>query len=705
MAVDPLAASLIEHTPYLSEDQRAITLKAYEFAKRAHEGQYRRSGEAYISHPVAVANILASVRLDPASLMGALLHDVIEDCNISKETISQEFSPTVADIVDGVSKISAIKFESHALAQAENFRKIMLAMTKDIRVILVKLADRLHNMRTLSVLSADKRRRIATETLEIYAPVANRLGMNEFRIEFEDLGFKALYPMRSQRLQKAIKIQHGNRDEIMTPIYNSLTQALEKQGIQARVIGREKHLYSVYQKMRKQRKSFRQIMDVYGFRLVVKELDDCYRSLGLAHNLFKPIPGRFKDYIAIPKINSYQSLHTTLKGPNGVPIEIQIRTEAMETMANNGIASHWHYKSPSDSNEEAKITAQNWLRGLIELQNNAGNSLEFIENVKIDLFPDEVYIFSPKGEIFELPRGATPVDFAFAVHTDIGQRCVAARIDQRLAPLSTPLESGQTVEIITSATATPNPAWLSFIVSGKARAKIKHFLKNQHEAESMRLGKRLLNKALQQYRLKLDTFNEQQLEQAASDLNAVDFNAVLQDIGLGQRIAAAVSETLAHKTSTDTKRPVKPLQIQGAESMVLHFAKCCQPIPGDSIMGFLSPGRGMVVHVDSCRNLVRELEHNPEKCLAVRWHDKVRGEFSTSLRIEMLNQRGVLATLANAIADSDANIETINMVEKDVQISVVHLTLAVLNRVHLARILRRLRALQSISKITRLKGQ
>lgn len=708
MDLDTLKESLIHYTSYLSAEQQALVLKAYDFAWIAHDGQYRRSGDPYISHPVAVANILAGMHMDAASLMAALLHDVIEDCNVSKEVIERDFTPMVAEIVDGVSKISAIKFESQAIAQAENLRKMVLAMTRDIRVILVKLADRLHNMRTLSVLNPEKRRRIATETLEIYAPIANRLGMNNLRIEFEDLGFGALYPMRAQRIQKAIKQAHGNRRETMEAIDTALHDAFQREKITCRILGREKHLYSIYQKMKMQRKSFSQIMDVYGFRIIVHTVDDCYRALGVVHNLYKPVPGRFKDYIAIPKVNGYQSLHTTLIGLSGIPIEIQIRAEDMEAMANNGIAAHWLYKSQKTETDGAQTRTREWFKGLLELQENAGNSLEFIENVKIDLFPDEVYVFTPKGHILELPKGATPIDFAYAVHTDVGNSCVAAKIDHHLAPLSTRLDSGQTIEIMTAPGSCPNPAWLSFAVTGKARANIRHFLKNQQHSESVKLGKRLLEKSLATYGLRFSQISQEQTGKVTKEAGVSDFNQILEDIGLGNRMAPIIARHLVADEAIPKKaspaKKIKPLAIRGTEGMVLHFAKCCHPIPGDSILAFLSSGRGMVIHVDTCRNIASELKQSPDKCLAVSWDEQVTGDYPASLRIELVNQKGVLAALANIVAQCEANIETINMGEKDAQISTVNLTIGVRNRVHLARILRRLRANKSVIRITRIKG-
>lgn len=700
--IDDLSQRL---TSYLSPDQIEDVRRAYYFAKEAHEGQYRRSGEPYITHPLSVAYILSDMHMDHQSLMAAMLHDVIEDTNVGKENVASDFGDVVAELVDGVSKISQIKFESRAIAQAENFRKMVLAMTQDIRVILVKLADRLHNMRTLDVLQPKKRRRIANETLEIYAPIANRLGMNNMRVEFEDLGFQALYPMRSNLIRKAIKKARGNRKELVTIIEESIRNRLDEENLKGRVIGREKHLYSIYQKMRNNRKPFYEIMDVYGFRLVVDSVDSCYRALGIMHNLYKPIPGRFKDYIAIPKTNGYQSLHTTLKGMNGVPIEIQIRTEEMEAMANDGIAAHWLYKSDKGFTNAAQARAREWMKNLLEMQQRAGNSLEFIENVKIDLFPDEVYVFTPKGNILELPSGATPVDFAYAVHTDVGNSCVAARVDHRLAPLSSPIVSGQTVEIITAPGARPNPAWLSFVITSKARSNIRHFLKNQQQSESIDLGKRLLEKALASFDNKLEDIPQSQIQMVVEESKFENFDRLLADIGLGNRMAQLVARRLmpSDEDPVNQSKSPRPLAIKGTEGMVLNFAKCCRPIPGDHIIGHLSSGRGIVVHIESCRN-ISDIRGKPEKCLPVNWATDVEGEYIVELRLELESQRGLLALIASTITDADANLESIHMEEKNAHFTVIKLFIGVKNRVHLASVIKKLRTVSPITRIIRAKA-
>ena len=696
---------------YLGKDQVNSVRRAYFYAEQAHEGQVRRSGDAYVTHPLAVASILSKMHMDHQSLMAAMLHDVIEDTGITKTAIKSQFGNTVADLVDGVSKLNKITFSSRAEAQAENFQKMAMAMAKDLRVILVKIADRLHNMRTLEVLAPDKRRRIARETLDIYAPIANRLGMNNVRVEFEELGFGALYPMRARRISAAVKSIRGNRKEIVSQIQTSLEACLEREGLPGRTIGREKHLYSIYEKMRSKRKSFSEIMDVYAFRVIVDRVDTCYRVLGAVHSLYKPVPGRFKDYIAIPKANGYQSLHTTLFGMHGVPIEIQIRTEEMEAMANNGISSHWLYKSSDDLPSNAHIRAREWVNGLLEMQKHAGNSLEFIENVKIDLFPDEIYVFTPKGQIFELPAGSTAVDFAYAIHTDVGNSCVACRISRRLAPLSEPLQSGQTVEIIAAPGTQPNPAWLSFVVTGKARSNIRHYLKNQKHSESVALGRRLLNKALAGFGTQIESMSNDNFESVLQQTNLKSVDQLLEEIGLGNRMSYMIAQRLAAQVnvSADEDEQAEPeqqatLAIRGSEGMVMNYAKCCHPIPGDPIVGHISSGRGMVIHADDCNNIA-DIRDNPEKCIAVSWDPEVEGEFSVELRVELENQRGIIATLATNITGAEANIEKISTVERDARFSIVNLSLNVKNRVHLARIMKRVRLIKPVTKVTRVKSR
>ncbi|MBV1914052.1 MAG: RelA/SpoT family protein [Pseudomonadales bacterium] len=692
---------------YLDEEKIGQIEKAYHYAEKAHFSQQRQSGEPYITHPLAVARILAGLQMDHQTLMAALLHDVIEDTGVEKKELSELFDETVGELVDGVSKLNQIKFESRAEAQAENFQKMAFAMSRDIRVIIVKLADRLHNMRTLGCLKPEKKRRIAKETLEIYAPIANRLGMYDIRLELEELGFHAVYPMRARRIAAAVKASTGHHREIVDKIRQALGETLKERNLTVEVEGREKHLYSIYKKMRDNRKSFSEIMDVYGFRIVVDTEDQCYRVLGAVHSHYKPIPGRFKDYIAIPKGNGYQSLHTTLIGIHGAPIEIQIRTQEMEAKANRGVASHWFYKANESDPTSQSGGAHRWIKSVMELQKFAGNPLEFIENVKIDLFPDEVYIFTPKGRIMELPKGATAIDFAYAVHTDIGNTCIACRINRRLAPLSQPLKNGQTVEVITKADSKPYIAWLNFVVTGKAKTNIRHTLKNQQRDQSRVLGRRLLEQSLSYLDADLDSISDEQMSVVLAEFGFQTQDELLEDLGLGNRMSYVVAyRLLLGDTESDGAENLsepQPLAILGTEGMVLSYAKCCHPIPGDAIVGRLRKGRGVMIHIETCKNVADEIAAVKDN-LMVRWDPEVTGDFSVSLMMETLNERGVLATLAAAIAKSDADIEKIEFAEKGSTVGTIHLDVAVKNRIHLARLMKRLRALKEIGRVVRLKN-
>lgn len=693
---------------YLSPEQVAQVHRAYLFSEQAHIGQFRRNGDPYVTHPLAVAHILCDMRMDHHSLMAAMLHDVIEDTGVSKETLAKEFGDEVTALVDGVTKLTQVHFTSKAEAQAENFRKMILAMTHDVRVIVVKLADRLHNMRTLDVLTVEKRKRVARETLDIYAPIAMRLGMNDIRIEYEELGFHAIWPMRAERIEHAVMAARGHRREMVISLEVAISERLAREGIKARVEGREKHLYSIYQKMREKRRSFSEIMDVYGFRVIVESVDSCYRSLGLMHNLYKPIPGKFKDYIAIPKTNGYQSLHTVLKGPRGVPIEVQIRSEAMDAMASNGIAAHWLYKSDTFTNT-SQTRAREWMKSLQELQKNAGDSLEFIESVKIDLFPDEVYLFTPKGRIMTLPRGATPVDFAYAVHSDIGDTCVAARVDNRLAPLSLPLTTGQTVEIIAAPGARPNPSWLDFVITSKARAKIRHFLKDQQSDQSHDLGLRLLEKSLSSLGKKYAELPPEQMANLLKELAMDSADTLLENIGMGNQVPQIIARRLVPdediaKSST-LKRPThNGIAIRGTEGLVVSYARCCRPLPGDDIMGHLSAGRGVVIHRHKCRNMTAEVRSNPDKCVPLRWAEKVDREFICQLRIALVNRRGMLAEIAREATESEASIDNVQIEEKGSHHGVMQLGLVVRDRIHLARVIKRIRVLPGVDKVTRVSA-
>jgi guanosine-3',5'-bis(diphosphate) 3'-pyrophosphohydrolase len=694
---------------YLSTEQIQLVRRAYFYAEQAHTGQRRRSGEPYIIHPLAVANILANMRLDHQSLMASMLHDVIEDTGIPKTALAAQFGNVVTELVDGVSKLTHIKFESKEEQQAENFQKMVLAMAKDIRVMLVKLADRLHNLRTLGALRPDKRRRIGRETLDIYAPVAHRLGLNSVRVEMEELCFDAMYPMRSKLIRKAVTNARGNRKELVDKIAASLRNRLKEENLPSRVFGREKHMFSIYTKMKNQRKSLNDILDVYGFRIVVESVDMCYRILGAVHNLYKPIPGRFKDYIAIPKTNGYQSLHTSLIGISGVPIEIQIRTEEMDAMAKHGIASHWLYKSDTNTstNTSGSQRAQQWVQNLLELQKSAGSPIEFIEHVKVDLFPDEIYVFSPKGRIFELPKGSTPVDYAYAIHTDVGNACIACRIDRQLAPLSSKLQNGQTLQIVTAPGAQPNPAWLGFVVTGKARSNIRHFLKSQRRSESVSLGERLLHKALASLGKSMDDIEQESIDRVLKETDLELLEDIMEDIGLGNRMASLVARRLLVANDTDINideiNNDTPLAIKGTEGLVVSFAKCCSPIPGDPIIGNVSSGRGLVIHTETCKN-VQDIQGNPEKCVTLSWDKDIDSEFSVDLRLYLENRKGLVAELAAAITQADANIESISIEDRDVKLSVMQIQLSVQGRKHLARVIRRLRNIRGINKIIRIRN-
>ncbi len=692
---------------YLEPRQVEKVYRAYQFGAAAHEGQRRLSGEPYITHPLAVARTLGDMGLDAESLCAAILHDVIEDTPTAKAEIAEAFGPEVAQLVDGVSKLTQINFRSKAEAQAENFRKMVMAMSQDIRVILIKLADRLHNMRTIFVMPPSKRARIARETLEIYAPIAQRLGINSIRIELEDLGFAALYPMRYRVLKERVRQQRGNRRELLDTVRNAIAESLDESGIDARVIGRQKHLWSIYQKMRHKQAGFDDIFDVYGFRVVVTDVDTCYRVLGHCHGLYKPLPGRIKDYIAIPKVNGYQSLHTTLLGPHRIQVEVQIRTAEMDRVAEAGIAAHWLYKDAGSASNVAQTRAREWVHGLMEMQESSGNPLEFIENVKIDLLPDEIYVFTPNGDIMELPKGATVVDFAYAVHSQIGDACIAANIDHRLAPLRTPLETGQTVEIITAPIARPNPAWLDFVVTAKARAGIRQSLKQLQGTEAADLGRRLVDQALGAMNLSLANVSEEQIERALEALGSDQLEAVLAEVGLGRRMPWLVARHLSgvDEASADLAQSggSGALTIRGNEGAVVAFARCCRPIPGDPIVGFASAGRGVVIHHQSCNN-IREYRNHPEKWVDVQWDAVAEGEYPVAIDVEVMNRRGVLASVAAVISDLDSNIDAVEIEEKEGMIATMKLVLDVRGRIHLARIMRRLRGLSAVLRITRRRG-
>jgi len=695
---------------YLDATDIDQVFQSYQFAAKHHTGQFRKSGEAYICHPLAVAISLAQMRMDVHGIMAAILHDLIEDTDATKEDIHALFGEDVAELVDGVTKLTQLNCKTQAEAQAENVRKMCLAMAKDMRVIMVKLGDRLHNMRTLGVMRPDKKRRIAKETLDIYTPIANRLGMNYIRHQLESLCFEAMYPMRHRILKNAVKKARGNRKEIIETITNSLKTRLHQAHVTCDIQGREKYLYSIYKKMLTKKLSFSDIFDVYAFRIHCEDVDTCYRTLGIVHNLFKPIPGKFKDYIALPKANGYQSLHTILIGPYGVPIEIQIRTHQMHRMSESGIAAHWLYKSDDEDHSNSKAPANEWVRNVLEIQKTAGNSLEFIDNLKIDLFPQEIFVFTPQGNIIKLPRNASVVDFAYAVHTDIGNSCVSARIDKRLVPLQTQLDNGVTVEVITASWARPNPLWLNYVITTKARTGIRSYLKHFKQQEAINLGRRLLEKELQDMNKQITDITEQMQNQLLQAVNIESMDELLEEIGLGNKMPFLIAKQLnqddisaAIKLEENETRKETPLIIKGTEGMVVTIAKCCRPIPGDPIVGYFNPGKGIVVHHHECRNSTDERKKSTD-WLDVEWSQDTTGEFPTEIRIEILNQPGTLATIASTISKMDSNIENVILSDQDERVAVDFITLTVKNRVHLANIMRQLKKLFIILKITRTRG-
>ncbi|MCS0350059.1 bifunctional GTP diphosphokinase/guanosine-3',5'-bis pyrophosphate 3'-pyrophosphohydrolase [Vibrio ordalii] len=693
---------------YLTEPQIEALRQSYVVAREAHEGQTRSSGEPYIIHPVAVSRILADMRLDLETLQAALLHDVIEDCDVTKSDLEAQFGHAVAELVDGVSKLDKLKFRDRKEAQAENFRKMVLAMVQDIRVILIKLADRTHNMRTLGALRPDKKRRIARETLEIYAPLAHRLGIHNIKTELEELGFEALYPNRYRVLKEVVRSARGNRKEMIQRIHSEIEGRLQDFGLKARVVGREKNLFSIYNKMKTKEQRFHTIMDIYAFRVVVDTADTCYRALGQVHSLYKPRPGRMKDYIAVPKANGYQSLHTSMVGPHGVPVEVQIRTEDMEQMADKGVAAHWSYKGNGErTGTTAQIKAQRWMQSLLELQQSAGNSFEFIENVKSDLFPDEIYVFTPKGRIVELPVGATAVDFAYAVHTDVGNTCVGARVDRNPYPLSKSLKNGQTIEIISAPGARPNAAWLNYVVTSRARTKIRQVLKTMRREESITLGRRLLNHALGD--LSLSDISDENIKHVIGELKMATVDDLLAAIGLGELMSIVIArrllgdaDELTEVESNDGK-PKKKLPIRGAEGILLTFANCCHPIPDDHIIAHVSPGRGLVVHRETCPN-VRGYQKEPDRYMAVEWSKDYDQEFITELKVDMQNHQGALAELTNVISKTGSNIHGLSTEERDGRLYTVTVLLTTKDRIHLANIMKKIRVMPHALKVRRRKN-
>lgn len=688
---------------YLPPEQVQRAAAAFKLAAEAHKTQKRRSGEPYITHPVAVAGILADMRLDHETIMAALLHDVIEDTEFTQEDLAEQFGSTVAELVEGVSKLDKLTFDSKEELQTENYRKMIMAMVHDIRVILIKLADRTHNMRTIGHLRPDKRRRIARETLEIYAPLAHRLGIHDIKNELEHLGFFALYPWRAKLLESQVKQARGNRRELVERVQKEIEARLQGHNIAARVIGREKHLYSIYKKMLSKELHFEQVMDIYAFRVIVDEVDTCYRVLGALHNLYKPIETRFKDYIAIPKSNGYQSLHTSLKGPHGIPVEIQIRTEEMNLMADRGVAAHWLYKTEESSGTTAQVRARRWMQSLLELQQSTGNAFEFIENVKSELFPEEIYVFTPEGRIIELPQGATPVDFAYAVHTDIGNTCIGARVNHKVYSLSKPLETGQTVEIKTAPGSRPNIAWLNFAVTGKARAKIRQYLKGQETREAEQLGERLLRAALGP--VNYNDISAVEFARVCEEVKVESKSQLLREIGLGNMMSVAIAKRLLgemQQLKDDQPSNGRGLAIKGAEGLLVSFAKCCRPIPGDDIIAHVSPGKGLVIHRRECKN-VRGYEDEPGRYFPVQWDNKPDAEFITEVRVEVVNHQGALAKLTSTISATGCNIHGLKTEEVDANIYYIDVALTVHDRKQLADVIRHIRKMPDVQRVARLR--
>jgi GTP pyrophosphokinase len=692
-----------ELSTYLKPKDIEHVRVAIEFSRAAHQGQVRQSGDPYVTHPIAVARILSPLHIDVQAIIAALLHDVIEDTEVTSEQLTENFGQPVTELVEGLSKLDRIQFETREDAQAENFRKMLLAMARDVRVILIKLADRLHNMRTLDSMAQDKRERIARETMDIYAPIANRLGLNSIYQELQDLSFKYLHPNRYNVLAKALKVARGNRREVVSKILDGIRNKLAEHDIEADVTGREKDIYSIYKKMQSKSLAFAEVLDIYAFRVLVKDFAACYVALGTLHGLYKPIPGKFKDYIAIPKVNGYQSLHTTLFGPFGTPIEIQIRTHQMHKIADAGVASHWLYKSGHASINDLHQKTHQWLQDLLESLSQSNDSAEFLEHLKVDLFPDEVYVFTPKGKILSLPRDATAVDFAYNVHTDIGNRCIAVKINHELMPLRTQLKNGDRVEVITAPHANPNPSWLSYVTTSRARSQIRHFLKTMQSGEAAKLGERLLNQALTTLGIRPQDMDETRWHKLLRDTGVKTRQDMLAEIGLGRRLnmvvarqLASVSDQASNETMTNSV-----ITIQGTEGMAVQFAPCCRPIPGDPIIGVIKSGQGLIVHTHDCPTLNKG--RSGEQWLDVAWDKNIQRPFDVSIKLLVANQRGVLAKISAAIAEAEANIENINFSHEG-EYTGLHFMLEVNNRLHLASIMRNLRKIPEVVRIIRVKN-
>ncbi len=684
--------------------------EAFRFADAAHLGQFRKSGEAYVTHPISVAEILADWKLDAAAIQAALLHDVLEDSGTTKQDLIEKFGSTVAELVDGVSKLDRLRFDSSEEQQAESFRKMLLAMARDVRVILIKLADRLHNVRTLDSMAPEKRHRIARETLDIYAPIAHRLGLNALYREIQDQAFARLYPLRFRTLDKAVRAARGNRREVLTKIVEAVRKSLAAARLKTEVSGREKTLYGIYRKMEEKHLSFSEVLDVYGFRVLVPTRAECYVALGVLHALYKPVPGRFKDYIAIPKVNGYQSLHTTLIGPYGTPVEFQIRTHEMNHVAESGVAAHWLYKDDVASLTDLQSRTHAWLQSLLEIQHQTGDSTELMENIKVDLFPDKVYVFTPRGKIVSMPRGATPVDFAYGIHTDVGNKCVAARINSELQPLRTELRNGDVVEIVTGPVAQPNPSWLSFVRTGRARAEIRHFLRTMKREESIELGERLLAAATQQLEFSLADVPQERWETVLRAAQMQNRDEILSDIGLGRRLAAVVARQLMIAATSDASGSARsvaaqaaPVVIRGTEGMALVMATCCTPIPGDAIVGHMRRDQGLAVHQADCANAIRARRADPERWLDMQWAEETTGSFSLNLDVHAVNERGVLGRVAAALAEAGSNIQNVHVDDDGSEVALIHFKVQVRDRQHVAHVMRTLRRVKQVSKVLRVR--
>jgi len=701
-------SKLSQAITYLKKSEIQDVYKAYNYASECHIDQKRRSGEPYITHPVSVACIAANLHLDAPSIIAALLHDVVEDTPATLKEVESQFGKQVTKLVDGLSKLDKLNFNDVVEAQAENFRKMLLAMSSDIRVMIIKLCDRMHNMQTLGHLNEQKRKRIAQETVDIYAPIANRLGLNRIYQELENLCFKHIHPLRHQTITKAIASARGNRKEVVEKILTEVEAKLKKEKIKAEILGREKQPASIHKKMSEKNLGFSEISDIYAFRIIVDDIKDCYHALGVLHSLYKPIPGRFKDYIAIPKANGYQSLHTTLFGPFGMPLEIQIRTLLMNNLAEAGIAAHWMYKTKENQVTRLQQDTNQWLKRLLEIQSNSADSLEFLEHLKVDLFPDEVYVFSPKGKIFVLPKGSTAVDYAYAVHTDVGNSCFVCKINNELVPLRTEVKTGDHIEIITGPMAKPNPSWLNFVITGKARSQIRAFMKKAESSDLVILGYSILNKALKAFHIEPDSIKKKHWEKLLHDYHLKNKDEILIDIALGRRVNIMVAHQLSSIVSGQgsigrQEKFLDVISIKGSEGMAIDLADCCHPIPGDPILGYIDKDKGLIIHTHEC-NEIKKIKVDPEKWVDVEWEPNPDRLFKVKLDILVSNERGVLAKIASVIAEMESNIDKLTTEESDGGgFTSINFLIEVKSRIHLADIIRNLRKIEQVSRITRFK--